>query len=513
MLQFAVYDEKGPATEWSLVNAHLVGPDDLPVQGEVSFKNGLIRCRRRGAGAVALCLQYDAGSAGTLMLQTCLLPDRAEPYLLSVELARHRIKMFIAKSEEWQMFDLSAEHPAMRLWEEARQLSTQAWTSPAPQARKADRAARRSLIHAIEASERLALAHAEILLHRRFGQKPASSSILGVRIWPGRDAQALRDLVAKQFDLLVLPLNWRELEVKEGAYNWEPLDRWMEWASKQGKPVVAGPLIDFSKRAMPEWMYVWQNDYDTTRDLVYDHIEKVVARYKGLVGMWNIGSGLNANDNFVLSADQMVDVARMAVLLVRQSRPGARAMIELAQPFGEHAALNRDSIHPLSFIDRLVQEGIRFDAVGVQLLFGAQRYGRAARDLMQISSLLDKFFLLEIPILVSAMGVPSHPIDALGGAWHEPWSPELQTKWISRLFPICMSKPFVESIFWTDLFDHAQAEIAAAGLITDDGKPKPSLQRLVSLRRHLRKPLGPLKLPAKAAARHAEDREAAETAD
>jgi GH35 family endo-1,4-beta-xylanase len=496
MLHFAVYDEHGPASDWPLINAHLVGPDDLPVRGDVAFEDGVINCRKRGSQAVGLCLQYHAGSMGTLMLQTCLLPDRQEPYLLSVELARHRIKMFIAKSEEWQMFDLSAEHPAMRLWEQARRLSTDAWTSA--DIRKADRAGRRSLIHAIDASERLSLAHAEILLHRRFGQRPAASSTLGVRVWPGRESSALKELLAKQFDLIVLPLNWKELEVREGAYNWEPLDRWMNWASQQGKPVVAGPLLDFSKRAVPEWMYVWQNDYDTTRDLAYDHVEKVIERYKGAVSMWNICSGINTNDNFTLTPEQMVDLTRMTVLLARQSRKGARAMIELTQPFGEHVAFNRDAMHPQQFVDRLVQEGIRLDAVGVQVLFGRRGHGRAARDLMQVSSMLDKFFLLEIPILISAMGVPSEPIDAQAGQWHDDWSLEMQAKWVSRMFPICMSKPFIESIFWTELYDHAEAELPSAGLISEKGKPKPALQRLVSLRRHLKKPLGPLKLPSRA---------------
>jgi GH35 family endo-1,4-beta-xylanase len=288
------------------------------------------------------------------------------------------------------------------------------------------------------------------------------------------------------------------LEVREGQYNWDPVDRWMDWASKQGKPIVAGPLLDFSKRALPEWMHVWQHDYDTTRDLAYDHIEKVVTRYTGAVGVWNIASGLNVNDNFIFDADQMLDLTRMAALLVRQSRKGARVMVELTQPFGENSAVNRESIHPLAFVDRLVQEGVRLDAVGVQLLFGKRSDGKATRDLMQISSLLDRFFLLEIPVVISALGVPDRTIDPDGGEWREPWSPQLQTKWVSRLFPICLSKPFVETLIWTDLFDHAHAELPAAGLITDSGKPKPALQRLVSVRKHLRKPLGPLKLPSKA---------------
>jgi GH35 family endo-1,4-beta-xylanase len=495
MLRFAVFDDNGPAAQWPLINAHLIGADDQPVRGEISFEQGVITCRKRGSQAVGLCLQYDAGSAGTLMLQTCLLPDRQEPYLLSVELARHRVKMFLAKSEEWVMFDLSAEHPAMKLWEEARQLSTLAWTSD--DQIKANNAANRSLILAVEASERLAMAHAELLLHRRYAQRPASSSTLGVRLWPKVDSAPLKQIIAKDFDLLVLPLNWRELEVSEGRYDWDAVDRWMEWASKQGKPIVAGPLLDFSKRAVPEWMYVWQHDYDTCRDMAYDHIDKVVARFKSVVGMWNIASGLNTNENFVFTAEQMLDMTRMAVLKVRQERKGARAMVELTQPFGEHASSNKDSVHPLSFMERLVQEGVRLDAVGVQLLFGQQERGRATRDLMQISSLLDKFFLLEIPVLISAMGVPSETIEARGGSWHGPWSAELQQKWIARVFAICMSKPYVESIFWNELFDHANAELPRSGLVTDTGKAKPALSRLINLRKHLRKPLGQLKLPRK----------------
>src|SRR5207249_356392 len=147
--RFAVYDHQGPAADWPLTNAYLIGPDDLPVRGDVSFERGHIVCRKRGVEAVGLCLQYDAGPMGVLMLPTCLLPDRERPYLLSVELARHRIKMFIAKSEEWQMFDLSAEHPAMHEWEEARRLLTEAWTANDPL--RADQAARQSLIHATDA--------------------------------------------------------------------------------------------------------------------------------------------------------------------------------------------------------------------------------------------------------------------------------------------------------------------------------------------------------------------------
>jgi hypothetical protein len=221
--------------------------------------------------------------------------------------------------------------------------------------------------------------------------------------------------------------------------------------------------------------------------------------------MWNVAAGLNTNENFVFTPEQMLDLVRMAGLLVKQSHRGAKVMIELAQPWGEHGAVNRDSMHPVAFVERLVQEGIRLDAVGVQLLFGEATGGRATRDLMQISAMLDRFFLLELPVVISTMGAPSLVIDPRGGSWQEPWSPQQQARWISRVFGIALSKPFVESIFWTDLFDHLDADVVGCGLINDKGQPKPSLQRLVGLRRGLRKPLGPLKLPGRAGATLDED--------
>jgi hypothetical protein len=249
MLSFAVYDSHGLATNWTLRDAHLVGRDDTPIYGKVAFKDGLIVCRKPGSEPAGLALQFDAGAMGRMVLHTCLLPDRDQPYMLSVELARHRIKTFIAKSEEWQMFDLAANHPAMVYWEEARRLFTRAITTENPQ--QADRLATQALTRGIDATERLAMVHADVLLHRRYGRRAASSNTLGVRVWPGREDQAVRDLVKSEFDLLVLPLNWRELEVEEGRYDWGPLDRWMDWATRQGKPIIAGPLLDFSRRAMP----------------------------------------------------------------------------------------------------------------------------------------------------------------------------------------------------------------------------------------------------------------------
>ncbi len=491
MLRFQVYSESGAPRDWPLAGAFLSGPGDVPAPAKITFEDGAIVCRKRTPSSAALNLQYDAGRMGRLLLQTCLLPERDRPYSLTVELARHRIKLFIAKCEEWQLFGLGDEHPAVARWQEARALFSRALyeTDPAT----AEKQARASLMTGIEATERLALAHAEILLHWRFGSRPAPSTTLGVRVRPERDSPPLREIVRRDFDLLVIPLSWAELEVEEGTFNWEPIDRWLEWARAEGKPVILGPLLDFSRRALPKWMYVWQHDYNTCRDMVYEQVQRVVKRYRSLVGTWNIAAGLNVNDNFEFTPEQMLDLTRMANLIVRENRKGARTMVELVQPFGEYLAENRGALPPLTYIERLSQDGIRVDCLGVQLLFGGGGEGRATRDLMEISDLLDRFAPLETPVVVSAFGAPHEAVDERGGWWHEPWTPALQSRWMTRVFAVAMSKPFVDSVVWADLFDDPRAELPKGGLVTEQGKPKPVLERLVSTRKRLRKPLGPLK--------------------
>ena len=185
MLRFEVFDDQGPARSWPLVNAHLLGRDDLPVAGSVEFSGGEIVCAPREKRATALCLEYDAGPMGRLMLQTCLLALRPEPYRLNQELARHRIKHYIAKSEEWLMFDPALGGEALKRWEQARTLFTEALVMDESAA--SERRCRDALVAALDAGERLAMSHAQILLHRRFATRPASRTTLGVRVDVGLD--------------------------------------------------------------------------------------------------------------------------------------------------------------------------------------------------------------------------------------------------------------------------------------------------------------------------------------
>lgn len=494
MLQFEVFDARGPAKAWPLVNAHLLGRDDLPVPGTIEFRNGVIVCTPRDPRAAALCLEYDAGRMGRLMLQTCLLAQRQEPYRLNQELARHRIKVFIAKSEEWIMFDPGLAGEALERWEQAREIFVEASAigdSAISEAKNAE-----ALSVAIDASERLAMRHAQILLHRRFGAKPANRSTLGIRIDPGSDPAPTAELIKKDFDLVSVPTNWRQMQPRPDFIDFAAVDRWMLWAKGIGRPIVAGPIVRLTPDSVPAWALDSLRDYAKLKELVWRFMEQLVYRYRELVEIWNVASALHVSELAALTAEDRVDLTRRAALLVRQSRKGARVMVEVGEPFGERVSRFDGSTAPWEYLDQVVQGGIRLDCIGVPVVFGDSTCGRVTRDLMQVSALLDRFFLLETPIIVSALGAPSAEEDPRGGGWRGTWSDQSLARWTSRVVSIMLSKPFVAGVIWDRLIDgRGDGLPRQSGLVDSAGKTKAVLSSLLAIRRRLREPLGPMPDP------------------
>jgi hypothetical protein len=563
MLSFLVFENSVPAAEWPLGVAHLIGPDEVPTQGEIRLENGAIVCEKPGNDAVGLVVQFPAGLRGTplglLTLRTSLLPDRPEPYLLSLELARHRIMLVLNKLEDWALFDLPADDPIITQLEEARGEFTDALVAlchkdassgtarPDPGSLlKADTHARTALGLALDASEKLAGLHAARQLKGRLdgsifaeaqaraeaamsNERPLADGaikspdggnvilpappLVGCAINPAMFTPELGKVVAGCCDFVSMPMRWADMEPTEGKYAFAKTDKWIEWAIRSAKlPVHAGPLICFSEICVPEWLYIWEHDYETLRELVYEHIKTMVTRYRKTITRWTVCSGLHVNESFALNLEKMMDLTRMCALLVKKLHPAGKVQIEIDRPWGEYFGRNKRSMPPRMYGDLIQQAGIAVDAFGLRVQVGQPASGRSARDLAQISDLLDRYAELEKPLAVTAIGAPSQPITAAprsrsaqngapspppqAGTWHTAWSPETQSRWLTQALSIAASKPYITSVCWQELYDvpasaasgpgGAATDMPFGGLITDTGTLKPAAQALGELRGTLR---------------------------
>lgn len=509
MLKFAYHDEIESTEGASRPLAYLVGKDQMSIPATIRLVDGELICETAGEEAAALAIQVDAGRAGRLTLQTCLLPHREEAYLLPLELARHRVMLFLNCLEDWQMAALAQDHPAMRRFEDARALFTKALVAGKCDedgyTREQAQLARESLMAAIDASEVLTLAHAQQQLGQRYAaagesdlsmhhDKPSAPmpATIGCTVHNDQFAEPLQKVLKSNFDFISVPMRWDEMEPEEGAYRFTPTDRWIEWAVRRGKmPVVAGPVVDLSSHAVPDWLYIWEHDYRTLREFVYEHIKRVVTRYRKTVSRWTVIAGANVNSEFALSLEEMVDLTRLGVLLIRKLQPKAQVLVEIAQPYGEHGTHIERSVSPRLYAEVVKEAGIRIDGIALRLQVGDTEPGRTCRDLMQLACAIDSYAGLDQPLHITAFGAPSQPVRAAareesaagsaahGGSWKANWSPRIQSEWIKRALTVALAKPQVKSVCWQNLYDTANCRgMRYGGLISEKGQAKPALRTI-----------------------------------
>lgn len=496
MLRFEVYNDGVPAKDIDLSGAYVFGQEMIPVRADLAAANGLITCTKRVPGACGLAVLWQAQTAGRFLLPTTRLPERAKPYNLNVELARAQMTRIAQKREDWGLFDYGGADGLNREFDAVRAVFIESLkeADPAHASRLADRA----LQEGITLGEKISLFHSEIFLERRkAGAGAAARTGFGCAVDLVSPSDAYYDRLRESFDFISVPIPWKHVEPKEHVQQYVQADAWMNWAARSRRSVHAGPLVSFEAANLPEWLYIWEHDYEALRDMIYEHIQRVVQRYERQVRVWKVVSGLNAYNSFDLTFEQLMELTRMSCLLVKKLVPKSLVAIELALPWGEYYARNQRTIPPLLYADMAVQSGIKFDAFGIQVFMGAPTDGMYVRDLMQISSLLDEFVALSKPLHITACQVPSE-IDADGwedrpgqpaapkaGYWHNHWSQRLQAEWLQAFYRVAMSKPFVESICWRDLADVQGQAIPYGGLCNSDMEPKLACKELKNFRAFL----------------------------
>ncbi len=492
MLKFIAYKDGRKANRLDMSGAYLFGQDRVPVRADLAVAKGEVTCIKRAAGACGLVLLWDAGESGRFLLSTTRLPDRPEPYNLNLEIARAVLSMLCRKYEEWGLFDYAAAAELNEELTEVRGLFVEALkaTDEGETASHADEAVARG----VTLGEKLALFHADVLVQRRRSAGAGWMSGFGCRVDLFSTGGNYASRMQGAFDFIAVPIPWKQTEPKEHHFQYSQIDTWVNWAARLRKPVHFGPLISFEPADLPEWLYLWEGDYDALRDVIYEHVDRVVRRYRQNVHVWNVVSGIHAHNSFDLNFEQIMELTRLTCALVKRLAPQSEVLLDLVMPWGEYYARNQRTIPPLLYADMAVQSGVKFDSVGLQIHTGVPVDGYFVRDMMQISALLDEFVGFGKPVRVTACQAPSStksdPWDAWGGEhsttkagqWHAPWSQRLQAEWLQAFSRVCVSKPFVQSICWRDLADYEGHFIPYGGLCRNDLEPKLAFRELRNFR-------------------------------
>jgi hypothetical protein len=484
-VKFAVFEQGKILDKFNLCGAYLFGGDGIGIrQAKITFKDGLIHCKKNNAEAAGLALLWPIAGFGKVLLPTTILPEREKPYNLNVEIARAKLMQIVNKSEDWSFFN--KVKGLSELSEEANKLfilALQNISNPAQASELADQ----SLNKAAFLSEKLAIRQADVLVQTRSKSHGFGRGCFGCRADPSKiDTPAYMERLLELFGSVTIPMNWAQLEPERGSYDFSKLDACVHALGKKKLALSAGPLLCFSEDSLPKWLLQSNWSFEKIREAAYQFVVEVVTRYNNFVRAWIAVGGLNVFNYFGFKFEQILEMTRAANMAVKQVSDRAIKIIELSNPWGEYYSTVPDSIPPLVYMDIVIQGGINFDAFGLQMRFGKDYPGMHIRDMMQISALLDSFAPIAKPIYLTDVAVPGQNGDGtddgdVAGIWHEKWNQQLQAQWIEQFYKVALSKSFVSAVTYANLTDAEDSTLAQSGLLGSNLEIKKAFETLKEL--------------------------------
>lgn len=489
MLIFEAYKNGKARKGIDLSGAYIFAQDGIAVRADIVAEGSRVNCTKKSPGVAGLAIVWDVGGNGKYLLNTTRLRERKKPYNLNLELARARIMRLYQKREDWGLFDRDAVESCNEEFDHIRRAFVQAMqldvTVPAEASQLADEALNGAMLF----GEKMALLHTKILTSRRLAGG-GRGILCGTGVELSADVDTVAGRLRSAMDFITIPTSWRLCEPHEGTTRFDKIDMWMNWASREKMLIHAGPLLSLALDQLPEWIFLWREDFDMLRSLITAHVERVVKRYVRHVRVWNVASGLHCANTFDLNFDQVSELTRTLCRQVKKLAPNSQILIDMPMPWGEYYARNQRTVPPLLFSDMVCQNDMKFDAFGLQIEMGVPEDGHFVRDIMEISARLDEFMPYGKVLHITACQVPSSdkpdPFDAWGGRedvskagrWHNRWSPRLQAEWLQAIYRLAVSRGAVESICWRDLADTPGHYLPNGGLLDAQMKPKLAYKEL-----------------------------------
>ena len=348
-----------------------------------------------------------------------------------------------------------------------------------------------SLSHGLWAGE---LAVVERARHRIAQGRKRKGFLFGCNTFTsGRHVREVRRRFSKLLNFGTLPFYLASLERQQDKPDYSRVDEMLAWCERDGIAPKGHPLWWGHEAGIPEWLK--GADWEAAQRHCRRVAARSVQRYRDRIKVWDaINEAHDWANGLGLTHEQEVAITRVACEAVRATDPDATVIVNNCCPFGEYAAYGvvhlgpvfEKVFTPLSYLDALMEAGVDFDVVGVQVYF-------PARDMLAISKLLDEFARFGKPVHITELGVSSgeHAAPPKGDAgadpaaapcqWHQPWCEKVQADWAEWFYTMCYARPEVQAITWWDFAD--PAFIPTAGFVREDGTPKESYHRVRALLR------------------------------
>ncbi len=290
-----------------------------------------------------------------------------------------------------------------------------------------------ALSHAVYAAEGALFEHARHIL------RPRTDLLLGCNFSRYTSPSArYASFFAGAFDFATLPFYPGRTVPARGQYDYAYIDSALSFLSEKGITPKGHPLFFGHKEVNPGWMFGLSYP-DLRREaeaIARHHVES----YKGMIDIWDAMNEAHDWANcFELNQEQLIDLTRATTGALREANDKAVSIVNVCLPFAEYVAgryncygaLPEHLRSPLRYFREIMDAGVDFDVVGIQLYF-------PGRDMVAVSRMLDAYASLGKPVHITEMGVNGgfrlkgnagsgwSQLDMSEGTWHGGWNEHTQ---------------------------------------------------------------------------------------
>jgi hypothetical protein len=472
------------------------GCDEIPWATQAFWEGELLVVERSESASGSLHIPWAFPNQGERMVSTASLMERDRPYLLEVELARGTLSQTRNQLASWQYAGLVVPDAVIqRLGESSHSLSRAVALQEDPAS--AALHACDTLDWAVDAADRLAESYTEQALALRQRDTPRLATLLGVQIGMNPLPEPAAHAIARSFNTAAISIPWRDVEKEQGRRDFRLAEDRLEWCQRHGLKICAGPLLRFDAAAIPDWLVIWDGDFENVVSIMLDQVRAVVRHCRGRVHLWHVAARMNLGPCLSLNDQQRLEAVLQAVETTRELDPRTPIVVSLDQPWGESLIRDDLNLAPWHYADALVRAGVGLSALGLEINAGHFPGGTLPRGRLEYSRQLDRWSLFGLPLLamVCAPGCGAASLireesNHDGGANRPPlagkgtaiFSLDAQRDWVADYGRLLLAKPNVQGILWNQLRDADSGEFPYSGLIDAAGEAKPALDALRQIR-------------------------------
>ena len=503
-MRFRLKDPERISQE-SLRQIYIAGPEDVPWATQVRWDGSELVVGLRVSDSGAVYVPWTIQGHGRYLLGTSTLIQRQKPYLLEVELARGFVQRLRSQLTQWESLGLETPEELKQELQEVTRFFSRSVTRQ-DDLSVASEAAGRALSGGMDVADELVACYARQSIAARQRQS-SISTLLGTTLGPKTPAVEMRRQLVDACNLIQLPIAWRDIESREGRRRWKHTDQQLGWCQAAGLKVSVGPLLRMDDRGVPDWMVLWEGDFDNLMRLMLDHVRMVVSRYAGRVHLWHVASRVNNGKLLSLDEEQRLQLVASALQLTRQIDSRTPMVVSFDQPWGEYLADQEQDLAPLHYADALVRADLGISGFGLEINAGHHPGGTPHRPTIEYGRLLDQWGAMGLPLMAilstSSRGdhapdtTSKYPIEGCDDSprqTHATSVPErgpeedaakgvgadmcLQQPWAASLIPLLLARTSVQVVLWNQLSDNGPHEFPHSGLFDAQDCPKPLLQTL-----------------------------------